>query len=341
MSLCAALCCCVVLALLALLLVLVVFNQGDSGKGDKNQPSPTFPPIQSAQFPTFNPMAPVPFAYPTRLPVAPPPSAFPTKSPVVTPAPTNETINTNPTIAPSPYPTIRPTMTPSPTKTVEDSMVLIPVEDTYIVDGFFKYEAHGSEDTFLVQNSADDIQEIPDSFALLKFDMSSVPFVRIQNRQLSATLQLTHQVSVVDRGPATYTMVRLPSTPLEVETLHLGIFPLPTNGINGTNFVVAPTDGNVTINVTDLIFGNEYQPSDDDQALLMIVNYGPIQEAGDRFFTREEPGKEPKLLLSMIRTPGVPDSTAPPTVPPTVAPTLAPTIADTASPSEVSSNTTA
>jgi hypothetical protein len=222
-------------------------------------------------------------------------------------------------------------------------MVLIPVEDTYIVDGFFKFEAHGAEETFLVQNSADDVQEIPDSFALLKFDMSSVPFVRIRNRQLSATLELTHQVSVVDRGAATYTMARLPSTPLVVETLHLGIFPLPTNGINGTNFDVAPSDETVMINVTDLIFGDVYQPFDDPQALLMIVDYGPIKEAGDRFFTREATGKEPKLRLSMIRIPGVPDSTAAP-VTPTQPPSFAPSFGITESPAPstaVAANTTA
>jgi hypothetical protein len=328
--------CCLILVAIALILVLLVFKEDGGDSPSSNNSGPNAAPVQPATFPTLPPVGapvdPVPFSYPTPVPKTPPPTGAPTPAPTISVQPTKQPEEKPPTTSPTKYPTEQPTTSPQPTAGVSPSIVLIPIEDTYIVDGFEASEPHGDETTFLVQNALDHVNEVPDSFVLLKFDLSGIPFERIQNRDLSATLELTHEVSVLERGPATYTVERLPSTPLAVETLHLGLFPLPENGILSTTFDVAPDDEIVTIDVTNILFGGLYEPADDDQALLMLVNYGIEQDAGDRFRSRESVGSEPKLRLSLNRVPGVPDSTASPVVPPTLAPTVTAQVADTPGP---------
>lgn len=346
------LCCCIILILiLVLILYFTAFkksNNGDNGassnSGGGGNRVPTRPPTQPAQVPSPRaPLSSAPFSYPTLPPSTPEPTIGPTFGPTFSPAPTKLEVK-EPTASPTKYPTIMPTKSPAPTKEIEDSIVLIPIEDTYIVDGFEKAEPHGEEDTFLIQNALDHVNEIPDAFALLKFDMSSVPFARVKDLEKSAILELTHDVSIVERDFATYTVERLVSTSLAVESLHLGIFPLPEDGIKGTTFNVAPDDEKIEIDVTDLIFGGLYDPEDDEQALLMLVNYGEIQEAGDRFRTRESPGNEPKLRLSLKTSgaggtsPDIPEVAA--TVPPTTAGTSdATSTAPSSQPTAEASNT--
>lgn len=338
-------CCCLILVAIALILVFLVFKKdGDSSPSGSNNSGPSSPaqaPTNPATFPTMPPkggapIAAAPFSYPTVAPVTPPPTGSPTLVPTISSQPTQAPIDADPIPQPTKFPTTEPTISPAPTQAVPDGVELIPIEDTYIVDGFAKFEAHGEEQTFLVQNALDHVNEVPDAFALLKFDLSGIPFARIQNRELSALLELTHEVSVLDRGPATYTVERLPSTPLAVESLHLGVYPLPVDGIKGPTFDVAPSDETVVIDVTELFFGGSYEPADDDQALLMIANYGIEQDAGDRFKTREAVGEEPKLRIVMTRVPGVPDSTAPPVPPPTLAPTV--TVVETSAPTTNTTN---
>jgi hypothetical protein len=81
------------------------------------------------------------------------------------------------------------------------------------VDGFSKAEAFGIEDTFLVQNVEDHVNESLDSFALLSFDVSNF-WSDAQDLSTSTVMELTHVTAVLDQGPATYTVVRLPSTRL-------------------------------------------------------------------------------------------------------------------------------
>lgn len=303
-------CCCLICIIIALILLFVVFDvfKKDDAESPSNS-SPSAP--QAAPIVNFPTVAPQPLP-PSALP---PPTLFPTLSPAPSVPPVAD-----PTGSPTKYPTAMPTLTPEPTQSVPDDLELIPVEDTYIVDGFDAAERHGEMDSFLVQNGPDHINEIPDSFALLQFSLEEVPFARIQNRVNTAILELTHEPSVLDRGAASYTIERLPSTRMDVESLHLGIFPLPENGVGAIVFNVDPSDETVSVNITELVFGGIYEPEDDDQLLLLIANYGPDQDAGDRFKTREVEGSEPKIRMQFYRIPGVPDSTAPPKASPTLSP---------------------
>jgi hypothetical protein len=302
---CIICCCCLMLIVAGVILGLLLFKKDDDGSGSGSS---------IPESPSASGTAPIgaPNAFPTNSPQALPPSARapPTRFPTLVPDPTQPPTEV-PTRKPTPYPTTAPTDSPAPSQALPDGIVLIPDQDTYIVDGFSKAEAFGTEDTFLVQNAEDHVNEIPDSFALLSFDLSNF---RPDERDVStsAVMELTHIAAVLDRGPATYTVVRLPSTPLQIETLHLGLFPLPTNGYNGTTFDVDPSDTTILVDITDAMFGGKPEPLE-DQLLLMIVNYGPDQEAGDRFYTRESIPNSPKIRIGLNQVPTTPRPSPPPT----------------------------
>ena len=330
----AVLCCCILLIIiLGLLLYFLVFsNSGEPTKsnGSAQKPAiPTRPPTQPAQVPTpRSPVTSAPFSYPTLPPSTPEPTIGPTSGPTLTPAP-SRLIVTDPTKNPTKYPTIEPTKSSAPTREIEDEIVLIPIEDTYIISGFEEGRAHGDEDTFLIQNALDHVNQNPDSFALMEFDMSVVPFAKIKDREKIAILELFHEVSVLERTNATYTVERLASINVVIETLNFEIFGFPDSGIKGPSFSVEPSDEKVEIDITDLIFGGLYEPQDDPFALIMIANYGEEQEAGDRFRSRESQGKEPKLRILLIDSPDGTNSTPPglvsrPSVIPSISPSAKP-----------------
>jgi hypothetical protein len=303
---CIICCCCLMLIVAGLILGLLLFKKDDDGPGSQSNIPES--PSASGTAPSNT----APNAFPTNSPQALPPSARapPTRFPTLAPNPTT-TPSDEPTKKPTPYPTTTPTDTQAPTQAVPDGIVLIPDQDTYIEDGFNSAQAFGAEDTFLVQNAEDSVNEIPDSFALLSFDLSNFQS-GVLDLSTSAVLELTHVAAVRERGPATYTVVRLPSTPLQIETLHLGLYPLPTNGYNGTTFDVDPSDTTVLVDVMDVMFGGKPEPLE-DQLLLMIVDYGPVQEAGDRFYTRESNTNSPKIRIGLTQVPTTPRPSPPPT----------------------------
>jgi hypothetical protein len=329
------LCCCIfLLAIIGLIVGLVVFGKDDDGNnGNKGSPSapsdgsspsvPTTPQV----FPTLSPA----FVSPS---AKPPPTKFPTKSPTPTQAPI-----IIPTAKPTPFPTGAPTASAEPTQSVPDELELIPFADTSIyIDGFFDQEAFGTEDTFLVQNGPEFVKEIPTAYGLIGFDLSEVPSLdRLEGRNLTAILQLTHVPSIVARGAATLTVVLLPSTRMDIETLHNGVY-APVGGTDGPTFDVAPADDVLQVDISSLVFGG--QPLEMNQVFLMIENRGieqPEGSEGDRFRTRES-DSPPKLFLGFLPS-GPPTTEAPsqspqPSPPPSTAapsisllPSLAPSTA--------------
>jgi hypothetical protein len=168
--------------------------------------------------------------------------------------------------------------------------VIIPFADTNInIDGFNDQEAFGTEDSFLVQNGPEFVNEIPIAYGLLGFELTGIPA-----SGQTAILQLTHIPATRARGAATLTIVRLPSTRLSIETLHSGIYN-PTGGTDGPSFDVDPSDDVIQVDITSLVFPLD---SEDTQLLLMIENRGaeqPEGAEGDRFGTRES--NDPPMIL--------------------------------------------
>jgi hypothetical protein len=291
-------CCCLILVVAGVVLGLLVFaKDDDDGATPKVAPAvPTAP--QPA--PAVAPFGGVPPS------AKPPPTIFPTVSPAPTPAPI-----TVPTTKPSLRPTSNPTITFEPTQTVPDEVVMPPDQDTFIyVDGFSKSEAQGTQDSMLVQNGLISQNEIPDAFILMTFDFSccGMPAAgRIQDRDKTAFLELNHVPSVAGEG-ATYTVVRLTSTPLNVETLFGGTT-LKQTGVDGPSFEVTPSDTIVRVDITDLVFGD--YPLELNQLYLQIENRGAEQTAGDRFYSRESL-TPPQLFIGLPRS-GGPLPTQPPT----------------------------
>jgi hypothetical protein len=235
-----------------------------------------------------------------------------------------------------------------------------PDQDTFIfADGFFKDEGQGTEDSMLVQNGLIAKNEIPDAFILMTFDFSccGMPAAeRIQDRDKTAFLELNHIPSVADRGEATYTVARLTSTPLSVETLHGGTT-LRQTEVDGISFEVRPSDTIVRVDITDLVFGD--YPLELNQVYLQIDNRGAEQEEGDRFYSRESL-TPPQLFIGLPRSGGplptqppttsaapsssrhpstqpslsdAPSQSATPTSQPSLAPSSIPTVPETFSPS--------
>lgn len=288
----------------------VVMTAG--GDAEEDTLAPTVTRIQ-----TPAPVAPTPiFVLPTYAPGVLPPSArpLPTNFPTISPAPTIRP-SAKPTKVPSRFPTINPTISFEPTRAVPDELYLIPDADTYIyADGFTQAEAYGDEETMLVQNGPADVNEVPDAYILMTFDLELLPGPeRIADRQNRAILRLNHVIrsDADDLSPSNYTVVRLPQTPLAVETLH-GLLFSPYGGIQGPSFVVDPFDGRIEVDITPLLFGQppfapEVRHSRDlqgpgTQLFLMIENNGPEQiDGGDRFQTRESDAP-PELYIELLKT---------------------------------------
>lgn len=309
------LCCCCLLCIIIAIVVPIVLKKSKSPVG------PPVPPPTPA--PTKAPQA--PYMLPTRAPAIGAPLYLPSATtqpstsgqPTVQPEPTLPPV-ADPTFPPTQNPTANPTKSPAPTPSVPDELVIIPSGDTYIQKGIGEtdgendvdvreFDPRGKEEVVLVQNTIVDpfdTRKNSDAFALLDFDLSLVPFASIVNRINTATLELQHRLSARNGGIKTYTVQRVPSTPLAVETLHAGIYVLPDTGVGNITFGVNAQDENVTIDVTPLFFGDIYEPADDEEALLLIADFGPESPDGDAFYARESPGREPKLRLKFQRVVG-------------------------------------
>jgi hypothetical protein len=241
---------------------------------------------------------------PSTMPQSPftPPVAVPSNDPFWQLVPTTE----NPTRAPAPSfsATPRPVMpvTPSPTTMAPlaspiDSgqvRILTADQDTYIYsDGFFQYEAYGTEDSLLVQNGLAEFYEIADAFSLISFVTTGLtPTLR------QAILQVSHMASSEVRSQAsTITVYRRPSVRGRVETFHGGYtLPQVDGQVPGPSFTVSYNDNSdIRIDVTSLLSQGDGFPT--TQMLFMLFNGGSEHESGDRFHSRES-GRPPKLELT-------------------------------------------
>lgn len=181
----------------------------------------------------------------------------------------------------------------------------------------------------LVQNGPKAVNEVADAFILMTFDLELLPAPwRIAQRQNTAILRLNHVVreDAATQSPSNYTVVRLPPTPLAVETLHGNLF-VPFDGITGPTFEVKPFDTKVEVDVTSLLFGqppfapavrhDRHLQDELSQLFLMIQAQGPEQPiGGDRFNTRESDAP-PELYIQLKKTTAGPDPVRPPpTAPP-------------------------
>jgi hypothetical protein len=197
---------------------------------------------------------------PTFAPQPLPPSSF-TPSPTESMQPTID-ITLSPTIQPTKYPTASPTLSFAPTKAVPKFLEIIADQDTYTqfnISKEFQGEEYGLRDTFLVQKVPLKDETMGDSIALLSFPITDVPiFSRIEGKEKSAVLRLTHQVSADERLPANYTIVRIPETKTKMEYWHGFYFEPPEDdevGVKvGPIFEVSPTDVVIDIDVSSLFF---------------------------------------------------------------------------------------
>jgi hypothetical protein len=321
--------CCLCLLIISGAVVLgVIMTQGDGDIPDISAPTGS---------PTPAPQTPAPvYVFPTSAPIVI------TKSPTVSPT-ISQQPSSSPTQAPTRMPTVSPsaspTTSPAPTRPVPDEIVILPDEDTFIyVDGFFQEEAFGKEDTMLVQNGPAAVNEVPDAFMLITFDLAEIPQPwRIVDRDSHAILRLTHvpRTQSGSAEPQSYTVSRLPSTPLAVESLH-GLLFVPFDTLPGPSFTVNPGSQKLEVDITELLFDQPpFVPDmnsrrhDRDlqgpgiQLFLMISAEGPEQpDGGDRFRSRES-DFSPELYIGLFQ-PGVPQPTKSPTVSPTMS--LAPTL---------------
>ncbi len=282
--------CCLCLIIIAVVLGLVLGRNGD--KKDVSSeilPAPT-------ERPTF---APQPL----------PPSSF-TPSPTESMQPTI-LITLSPTIEPTRYPTVPPTVSFAPTKSIPENLTIIADQDTftqYNISKEYQGEEYGLLDTFLVQKVPLKDEELADSIGLLSFPVEDVPLAsRIEGRQNSAILRLTHAVVALERPPANYTIVRIPETKTKMEYWHGFYFDPPEDdeiGVKvGPEFQVNPFDTVIDIDVSSLFYNYTLvENKRPKKVFFMIENRGPDQiEGGDRFYTRES-DTPPLLLLNFKET---------------------------------------
>lgn len=293
--------------------------------------------------PTFAPAALTP--PPVKAAASTPTFVFPTFAPnyvaptITTPAPTNSSaptasISTSPTQSPTSRPTSSPSTSMAPTRAVPDVLSLVPDQDTYIyTDGFYEADSFGHDQTLLVQHGPRGVPEVPTAYILMTFNLDLVPAAwRIANRNNTAVLKLTHAIrpDAAKQNASTYTVVRLPATPLAVETLH-GLLFVPYSGINGSNFTVSPFQQQVEVDITSLLFGlppynisrrygRNLQEPTKNQFFIMIQDQGPSQPiGGDRFYSRES-NNPPELVLRFQKIPGAPPTRLSPTPSPITPP---------------------
>jgi hypothetical protein len=110
---------------------------------------------------------------------------------------------------------------------------------------------------------------------------------------------------------------------MDIETLHGEIY-VPTGGIDGPTFDVAPADDVVQVDITSLVFRGS--PLEMNQLFLMIENRGieqPAGSEGDRFRSRES-ASTPQLILGFLPSGPPPPTAAPTTKAPSKSPQPSP-----------------
>lgn len=301
----AAVCCCILLiAILGLVLGLTLGNKDDNDDGSASNSANGGSGVTDEN---GNPIA-SPVSIPTQAPVPLPPSVI-----AELPTPTEAPVDAPPTEAPAPTPTRAPVPTPAPipqpTSELEPTanlFVLFPTADsTVYLDGFdsVKFSSYGDDETFVVQNGAPEVNEVPDAVGLILFNLddidSSIPLGTVQ----SYSLRLYHKPHT--RRTQTYPIRvrRLPFTNLRVDNLSVQTFNPPDDvGIPGAIVNVGPSDTILEWDITDLVNINEGDLGAGDrdpmQIFLMMEAVGPDQERGtqgDEFFTIET--RDPPQLL--------------------------------------------
>jgi hypothetical protein len=288
-------CCCVmVLAVVGVILGVVVFKDDDAK-----------PEATAAVGPTSAPVVPT---TPTFAPFVSPPSA---KNPG------------------TPQPTVAPTMTDAaPSEPIPEDVVIRPGADTYITSGVVN---HGAEDTLLVQNDAGGNEA---AIALVSFDIeniTSLPESLLDDRVETATAIFTLKPDVVNVTTRSKTSMiqlsRLPSTTVLIEGLGSESFEQPANKVDGNIFEVPSNATTVTVDVTDLLFGQapfiilRRLATQEQQLLLMLENRGTSEAQSIQFYSRES-DFSPQLVI------GLKKKTESPTVLPSVStkPSLRPSI---------------
>jgi hypothetical protein len=311
----AAVCCCCIclITILVLVLMLVVFKEADSAStNDGPDNAPTTPK------PTPRPTYPVPPALrPSNSGNGVNNWIRNTDAPTISPYPTS-VASSNPTPAPTVAPTITPTISPAPTKMVPPEITIDANQDTYIyVDGFFQYEAFGSEDSFLVQNGLAEYYEFADALGLIAFDLSELPSQgQLVDYTSQAILKLNHlpvAPQFNSRSPSTIDIRKLVSTPMRIEMIHGGMLDRePEASILGNNtFTVGINQAVVQVDITDLLYPLNFTEDgyDKRQLFIMLINNGAEQgdpkwtelefqdQAGDRFKSVES-GEGPQITIT-------------------------------------------
>jgi len=316
-----ALCCCCICIITILILVLVFLVFKDEVR-DPNQKRPT-PNGGRTNRPTPRPTYPIPPALRPALEGRPDvlsPWTRVTDEPTISAYPTNIFSNV-PTDLPTGLPTPKPTLSMQPTRPVPPVIDLPAVADTYIyVDGFFQYEAYGTEQSLLVQNGLSEYYEFADAMALIQFDLKTLPTkAQMDEYTAQAMLRLSHlpvNEKFAGREPATISVRRLLSTPMRVETLHGGMVDAaPADSILGENTVTVDLNQpTVYLDVSDLLYPPTFNETgyDRKQLLLMLFNNSTEQgdprwtelewqdQAGDRFESVES-GNGPMLSIAYVK----------------------------------------
>jgi hypothetical protein len=271
-----AVCVCCVGVIVAIVLTVVLT---ETAIAVTTPPPPTLAPTPMPAIPTFSPTV----AHPTmKVPeptTKPPSEAVPTLAPVVT-------------------------ATPAPTFSFKDSFTLKPTQDTYIfTEGTNVNKAFGNEETLFVRTGFRRNDAIPDSIALLIFDLASIPGLDqlAESNNKTVKLKLYHKpLDLEDRGrePAPITVSRLPNTPLLIESVSGSTFE-PKDLVDGPSKRVGTEETEITFDITDLVFN---EPLEDNQLFLMLQTRNQEQETGDHFYSRES-DSPPELTVSGFTPP--------------------------------------
>ena len=263
---------------------------------------------------------------------------MPTPAPVIQTSSPTKKISPMPSSSRSNNPSARPTATPSismsPTKLIPETLLIFAEADTFIADDSMDPEVarfRGQNETsLLVQQGMNTATGISNSYVLISFDISKIPDPEnIFERTKTTHLKLRHIASGPENNPVNITIVRLPSTPFQIESLHAGLF-TPSGGVDGPQIAVAPSDMVLDIDITDLIFGQHpFVRSTQETQLFLMLKASSQNPEGDRFYSRESTQGKPELIVGLEEVSSSPSVSLSPTMtasptsssPPSVLPT--------------------
>jgi hypothetical protein len=268
---------CLLVCVLVLLAVAIGLGVGFSKRND--DPPATFAPTTQAPTPIPPPTPP-----PVRMPVSLPPR--------------------------EPLPTFEPKLDEPTTE-----IVLLSTGDTTIYrDGILAEEPQGSELTMLVQSGEAGNIDLPSAFALIQFDLNGTTVDRTDGN-IVAIMCLVHlpNTTEVERVATYSTCLVLPIDDSYIESWSAAdaSFEIPESCDGGVvEFNVSSSDESFCIDVSSALMRStsrlrgrqrSRQLQDTSSILLMIdaAQLG-VEQAGDRFYTREEAKEDlrPTLTLS-------------------------------------------